>query len=366
MHFHPLLRLLLTFNMANTNGNANANSSTSVWPTIELPKDSAIHYCDAKNNDKKTIRSVTSSMNYCASHVTDVHVRRDLGGTDSELVGASWLPCKINIQNGRLSKKPPTLDKSGFQLVSSPLAPDHTINFKDSDSVIDNYYPICEKLVQKMTGCATVHAFDHNVRVSGSELRDQQGNTVLQQPIGVVHNDYTHVSAPRRLEQLGQPPKANDSLQKRLQGKPLLDPQVVQEALTGERRFVFLNVWRNIQKDAPIQQFPLACVDATTQSIDDLLTFQIIYKDRIGENYFTRFNAQQEWNYFPQMDHHEAILLKQWDNQGTLALRRKEVNEDNFLSTFALHSAFQDPSSPDNAPPRESIEVRCVLIWDKQ
>ncbi len=31
-------------------------------------------------------------------------------------------------------------------------------------------------------------------------------------------------------------------------------------------------------------------------------------------------------------------------------------------ATFALHTAFEDPSTPPDAPPRESIEVRCVVI----
>lgn len=353
--FRTILRVLITINMA-TDSNG-TNNSKSVWPRIELPSDPSAQY-----DDKKQVLAVETLMNYCSPHVTHMQTRRDLGGTDSELEGASWAPTKLKIENGRLSG--PSLDRNGFQLVDSPMR--KTIDFKDSDSVIDQYYPICEKLVKTMTGAPIVHAFDHNIRVSGSKLHDKEGNTVLQQPIGVVHNDYTHVSAPRRLEQLAQAPKANDSLQTKLDGKPLLDPTMVQEVLAGERRFVFLNVWRNIQRDTPVQQFPLACVDATTQSLEDFLTFQIIYKDRIGENYFARWGDKHMWNYFPGMVHDEAMLLKQWDSAGTLALKKTAGSPDDFLSTFSLHSAFQDPTSPDDAAPRASIEVRCVLIWDKE
>jgi len=33
------------------------------------------------------------------------------------------------------------------------------------------------------------------------------------------------------------------------------------------------------------------------------------------------------------------------------------------VSTFVLHSAFKDPSSKPDAPDRESIEVRCIVVW---
>lgn len=353
---HPF-NLLLAFTMSNNNASGSPPpAAKSVWPRIELPSDPQVSLDDAG----KSLVSVESLMNYCADHVTHMQTRRDLGGTDSELEGASWSPCRLHIQNGRRANL--SLDKNGFELVSSPV-PTQPIDFKNSNDVIDNYYTVCEELVKKTTGAPIVHAFDHNIRVSGSRLHDKEGNTVLQQPLGVVHNDYTHVSAPRRLEQLGQAPKANDSLQHKLNGQPLLDPQIVQDVLEGKRRFVFLNVWRNIQPTTPVQQFPLACVDATTQSLEDFLTFQIIYKDRIGENYFAKYRDEHAWNYFPSMVHDEAILLKQWDSAGTLA--QLKTGLDDFLSTFSLHSAFQDPTSPKDAPPRESIEVRCVLIWDR-
>ena len=32
--------------------------------------------------------------------------------------------------------------------------------------------------------------------------------------------------------------------------------------------------------------------------------------------------------------------------------------------TFSFHSAFEDPSTPPDAPERWSIEVRCVALYD--
>ena len=44
-------------------------------------------------------------------------------------------------------------------------------------------------------------------------------------------------------------------------------------------------------------------------------------------------------------------------------IARGTSDADARLATFALHSAFADPSSPPNAPDRESIEVRLLLIY---
>lgn len=391
-------------NNSNNNGDGTATKSTSssVWPTIAMPtSDATIQY---SGKYYRQIEAVESIMNYCDDHVREMQTRRDLGGTDSGLEGASWIAPRVMVRNARLQEgehkdQLPTLDQKGYQLAEHSLRTKAIkstangatpIDFSSKEDVTDRYYPLCEELLKKDRTIypeddapAMVYAFDHNLRVSGSKNHDEQGDTVLQQPIGVVHNDYTHVSAPRRLEQLAQPPKANDVLKSRLEDNSLLDPEIVQEILKGQRRFCFVNVWRNMDTTDHVQQFPLACASADTTSMDDLLTFQIIYKDRIGENYFSRFTQRHQWNYFPHMKHSEALLIKQWDSHGTLAQQEQTaaIVEDNnnnnkeskdadadttFRSTFSLHSAFQDPTSPEDAPPRRSIEVRCVLVWDKK
>ncbi|WP_395614097.1 CmcJ/NvfI family oxidoreductase, partial [Allosphingosinicella sp.] len=58
----------------------------------------------------------------------------------------------------------------------------------------------------------------------------------------------------------------------------------------------------------------------------------------------------QRWYYFPQLAPDEAILIKGYDSA-----------ED--VARFTAHSAFEDPQSPANAPERESIEVRALVIY---
>lgn len=52
----------------------------------------------------------------------------------------------------------------------------------------------------------------------------------------------------------------------------------------------------------------------------------------------------------------QVILLKQWDSEGWLHGGQK--------SNFTLHSAFKDPTSPEEGEDRVSCEVRCVCVWE--
>ena len=92
----------------------------------------------------------------------------------------------------------------------------------------------------------------------------------------------------------------------------ITNPKQVENAVVGKRRFALVNVWRNIQKDKVVNQYPLACVDAESTCFDHLRTFQIHYADRIGENYFVCHNENHKWWYYPQMSNDEALLIKQW------------------------------------------------------
>lgn len=313
------------------------------WPSMSLPSDSP----------PCSDGAVRAVLNYQESNVKEVWTRRDTSGSDDTLHGAHWDLRELIIQDGR--RKPLSLDSNGFELLRDPKAR-HPDYFNEED-VIGKYYPQCEELLKRVTGASLVAAFDHNVRsesgrASGRKIR---GGNAVQGPAALVHGDYTAESAPRRLKLLGEQPKINDALRPLLGEKPLLEPAVVDAALEGSRRYAFVNVWRPISL---VETKPLACADASTVRPDELVVFQIVYADRVGENYFAKWQPEHEWYYFPQMTPDEVMLIKQWDSGGDLAMKAGRGT-----STFALHSAFADPTSPAGAKDRESIEVRCVLIW---
>lgn len=338
-----------------TSTSTTPSSNASTYPQILPPQHPII---ERKENQ---LVSVTGRMNYVTPDTKQIDIHRHRDGTDSGMQGAKWQSVDVPIANGRLLEK--TLHRHGYQLVD--LQEDSPVeDYLDTNQVIDNFYPTCEQLLKQVLGpdVEVAQAFDHNIRISREESQTELkggGGSKAQVPVGIVHGDYTKISGPKRLLDLAQAPKANDVLRERLlqAGKTsLLDPAMVQEALEGKRRFALINVWRNIDADHPVQEFPLACADAQGVVSQDLRTFFIHYPDRIGQNYFVAHSDRHKWCYFPEMTHDEAMLIKQWDSKGV-------IDCDGDISCFAIHSAFADPTSSPTARPRRSIEVRVAVIW---
>lgn len=100
-----------------------------------------------------------------------------------------------------------------------------------------------------------------------------------------------------------------------LQDQPLIPKSVRDLVDSGQARFAMINVWRNI-RDVPVAKTPLAACDAATISKDSIVTFEIRYNDRVGENYMSRYDPKQRWYYFPKMVRDEAMMLKVWDSAG--------------------------------------------------
>ena len=77
----------------------------------------------------------------------------------------------------------------------------------------------------------------------------------------------------------------------------------------------------------------------------------MIYRSRRGEEYRSVHSPAHRWYYYPRLESNEVILVKVCDT----ALDKR--------ARCSLHSAFDDPGSPADAAPRESIEVRAMAFW---
>ncbi len=227
---------------------------------------------------------------------------------------------QVKILDARVVKDRLSLDRQGFVLLRHPTAaPD----LYDEAEIARVYYPECERLVQEATGATRVVAFDHIVRNAALMAK---GN-LIKQPAGRVHNDYTAKSAPQRVRDL-----MGDEAEELL-----------------KHHYAEINVWRPIR--GPLLRSPLALCDAQTLSAENLVASDLRYPDRTGETYAVTYNPAQRWYYFPQMRSDEAVLIRCFDSARQGAAR------------FSAHGAFDDPQTPADAPPRESIEVRTLVFF---
>ncbi len=147
------------------------------------------------------------------------------------------------------------------------------------------------------------------------------------EPVRRVHNDQTFSSAPRRVR----------------------DHLPEDEAAARLRqRFAIINVWRALDV---VERLPLALCDARTIAPDDLVPSDLVYRDKVGETYSVVANPAHRWFYFPRLRADEVLLLKIYDSL------------DDGRARLSAHTAFDDPTTPDTAAPRRSIEVRALVFW---
>jgi hypothetical protein len=215
-----------------------------------------------------------------------------------------------------------SLDDEGFGLARHGSA---VRNFYDGDEVKRVYYQEAEQLLKQVTGADRIHIFDHTVRrrVPGAEDRC---TGAARQPVPRVHVDHTERSGPQRVRDL-LPDEADKLLGGRVQ---------------------IINLWRPIR--GPLRDAPLAVCDAQSVRSEDLVPSDLVYPNRVGETYSVTFDPEHRWYYVPDMRADEVLLLKCYDSKTDGRAR------------FASHTAFTDPTTPSDAAPRESVELRALVF----
>ena len=242
------------------------------------------------------------------------------GSTDIRS-GGTPDPRQVIIRNGRPRADRFGLESNGFRFLRHDTAMQ---DFFDEAEIRRVYYAEIEALVKAETGASRVVVFDHTLRTADDEMRETHK---LREVVRRVHNDYTEWSGPQRVRDL-LPDEAETLLQ---------------------HRFAIVQVWRPIRH--PVESFPLALCDARSMSPKDFVVSERRYPNRIGQTYAVTYNPEHEWYWFPRMRRDEAIVFKVFDSLKDGRAR------------WSAHTAFDDPTTPANARPRESIEIRTLAFF---
>jgi hypothetical protein len=235
--------------------------------------------------------------------------------------GGGHDPREVLLRDGRQEAKDFTLDRNGFRFVRHDTK---VADFFDETEIRSVYYPEMEALVKAQSGASRVVVFDHTLRTADDAAREARK---IREVVRRVHNDYTEWSGPQRLRDI-------------LAGEA--------EGLL-ERRFAIVQVWRPIRH--PVETFPLAICDARSLAEGDLVVSERRYPDRVGQTYAITYNPAHRWYWFPHMRPEEALVFKVYDS-------RKDG-----VARFTAHTAFDDPTAPPTARPRESIEIRTLALF---
>jgi hypothetical protein len=268
----------------------------------------------------ETISQIDATLNYLVNDGVKIFTEAGGGGA-ADKRGGTIDPRRVVIHNGRFVAKDLVLEREGFRFVDHDTK---VVDFFDESEVRRVYYREMEALIKAEIGASRVVVFDHTLRTGDDAKREQ---LKIREVVPRVHNDYTEWSGPQRVRDL-LPDEADELL---------------------KRRFAIVQVWRPINH--PVESFPLAMCDGRTLSTDDLVISERRYPNRVGQTYAITYNPNHKWFYFPRMRRDEAIVFKVFDSLKDGRTR------------WSAHTAFDDPTSPPNARPRESIEIRTLAFF---
>ncbi|MEM7224532.1 MAG: CmcJ/NvfI family oxidoreductase [Pseudomonadota bacterium] len=265
---------------------------------------------------------VQASLQYLLADDAKPVLHASVGGGDTTQHSAAYEATPVTIHDGRVAETPFSLEREGFALVAQETAVE---DFYDKAQIAEPYEAEVVALVKRVTGASHVHVFDHTLRADAQATQAARG---IREPAWFVHNDYTARSAARRV-------------------RDLMPAEVAEARLS--RRFAVINVWRPVR--GPVESTPLAVCDAQSVAEEDIVVSERRAKDRIGEIQLATFNPRHRWHYFPHMTRDEVLLIKTYDSAPGAQGRS------------TIHAAFEDPTTPPGAPPRESIETRTFAFF---
>ena len=257
--------------------------------------------------------TIEATLNYIVDDGSKVFtIVASPGGRDGRY-GGTPDPRRVIIHNGRPHADEFALDRHGFRFLRHDTK---VKDFYDENEIRQVYYPEMVALIKAKSGAKRVVVFDHTLRTADDELRESKK---IREVVRRVHNDYTEWSAPQRVHDI-VPDRADELLQ---------------------RRFAIIQVWRPIRH--PVETYPLAMADAQTLSPSDMIVSERRAPGRIGQTYAIKYNPAHKWYWFPRMRREEAYVFKVFDS------------EKDGRARWTAHTAFEDPTTPPNARPRESI-----------
>ena len=264
------------------------------------------------------------------------------------------------VQDARAAPAAASLERDGFALVAGPPAA-RGVDVYAHERVVAEIFPAVAAAVARETGAARVLVFDHVVRNAERKARfaagsggggglsrgwkphsEQAADAVepkfLSGVVHQMHNDYSMDAGLERARTLLEPFVAPDRLRHALRA-----------------RVAIVNAWLPTR---PVEKDPLALCRFNSITPRDVAVTRFHYKTRVGEVYRARRADAQQWVYYPAMKPSECLLFKTFDSAGGDAAGGN-------VARFALHGAFELPAAAPDAPARESIELRCLVLFDE-
>ncbi|SNX86424.1 related to 7alpha-cephem-methoxylase P8 chain [Melanopsichium pennsylvanicum] len=207
--------------------------------------------------------------------------------------------------------------------------------WQDPKWIETEYYNDIDRVFKDKLGVTSTFIFDHTVRKRRPRDEEDLPETPdSRKPVPMAHSDQSRWAGENRiLKHLGQ--------------------EILEKVKKGQLHAQLINLWRPLRGQA--WDMPLAFADSRTVSKGengqpkDWIETELRYPTWTGQTLSIYSNKAHRWYYKSGLGTDEAILLKCYDS----------VDE-----TRTPHTAFEDPTTPEDAEPRWSVEVRVLAITD--
>ncbi|KAF2739370.1 hypothetical protein EJ04DRAFT_508670 [Polyplosphaeria fusca] len=156
-------------------------------------------------------------------------------------------------------------------------------------------------------------------------------------------NDGTHPILPARAVHIDQTPAGVVRRVRHHLGK-----DEANKALKGRVRLI--NFWKPLRY--PVRDAPLAICDGSVVRMQDLIGCDLVKRTYTGETAFILPNPLFRWYYLSDQREDEALIFKMFDSDSSCPARS------------CPHAAFTPSKEYDESYPRESIEVRALILSD--
>jgi len=255
-----------------------------------------------------------------------------------------------------------TLESNGFALVAHETVLSKEDFYKGRGLIESVYFKEMEQLIQHALGADRVFALASQVRNStkATELNPGELNPFEEKTptMGKAAANWAPAQVSSYASKVHTDFTGSKSAEKFYRAAGIPDGVKV--------RYVLINAWRNISETDPVYNHPLALLDSTAVTEEEMVRVNEQLKPgarcQFGDGMSTNDCAEQyrltaeragehEWFYYPHMRKGEVLLFKQFDSDPTRASR------------FTFHSSFSDPAVPAHLPKRESVEVRAMAIF---
>lgn len=307
------------------------------------------------------------------------------------------------IRNARRRQHELRLRSCGFQLFDGPdvpMAPPPE-RAGDADTMSEYMCRVEAFVLQALSASSTfmlnpgerlysATAYNHAVRCSnarrerpGARSGSGSGRVAHARTVGKrknvitdVHSDFTKASGPVVLKSILGEATKNDgeavaALRARLEHDAVVSPvaAAAEGASSSSWRYAFVNVWRSMDREAPVSEWALALLHPQSWRAEggtDALV-KLKRETNFPENYVLRVPStttaaeacRHEWLTYPAMTADEALIFVNFDS-------------DDSQPQHVVHGAFSvAEEEPENSKteqarrPRISVEVRLLVLIQK-